>query len=311
MLRYIICLVIALSFLSSGSVLSQQSTSPTSDTVSIEAIIKKAALRRSEYIEAFKDLNAEETQKIEEYDDKGLKRRREIVSDLIIYQSPLENSSMFEYRNVRLVDGKAVAKRDQRVEQLFTRLVKSKSVKKELERVNHESSRYDLNTKAYGQTLKQGLPLAAGLSHSFRFTVIGNEKIDGHEVIVIQYQQVSQNPDLNITLSSLPKKLHGAEPLFRGRLWLDRDTLRLRREVREWTINHPSLQSPLIFMKFEFSYANSKFEILTPTQITISTFNRGRDKADGSPELLLGGKNTFEYGVFSRFEVTPNYQPGI
>lgn len=310
MLRYIICLAIALTLLSSGSAFSQQSTSPTSNTISIEEIIKKAALRRSEYIEAFKDLNAEETQKIEEYDDKGLKKRREIVSDLIIYQSPLDNSTMFEYRNVRLVDGKAVAKRDQRVEQLFTRLAKSKSIKKELERINSESSRYDLNTKAYGQTLKQGLPLAEGLSRSFQFTVIGNEKIDNHEVIVIQYQQVSQNPELNITLSSLPRKLQGAESLFRGRLWLDRETFRLRREVREWTINHPSLSSPLIFMKFEFNYANSKSEILTPTQITISTFNRGRDKADGSPELLLGGKTTFGYGVFSRFDVTPDFQPG-
>jgi hypothetical protein len=309
MLRHIICLLIALSFLSSGSAFSQQSTSPTSDTISIEELVKKASLRRSEYIEAFKDLNAEETQKIEEYDDKGLKRRREVVSDLIIYQSALDNSSMFEYRNVRLVDGKAVAGRDNRAEKLFARLAKAKSIKKELERVNSESSRYAFDTKVSGWTVKQGLPLEEKLSRSFRFTVVGSEKIDGHEVIVIEYQQVSQNPDLTVKLSSLPKKLEGAEPLFRGRLWLDRETLRLRREVQEWTINHPSLANPLTFMKFEFNYANSRFEILTPTRITISTFNRGRDKADGSPELLLGEKTTFEYGAFSRFEVTPDFQP--
>lgn len=309
MLRNIICLLIALSFLNSGSAFSQRSTSPTSETFSIEELIKKAALRRSEYIAAFKDLNAEETQKIEEYGDNGLKRRREIVSDLIIYQSPLDNSSMFEYRNVRLVDGKAVAERNHRVEQLFARLAKAKSLKKELERINRESSRYDFDTKVSGLILHQGLPLEEPLRGFFRFTITGNEKIDEHEVIVIQYQQVSQSPNLPAKLFSLPKKLEGAEPLFRGRLWLDRETLRLRREVREWTINHPSLASPLTFMKFEFNYANSRFEILTPTQITISTFNRGRDKADGSPELLLGGKTTFEYGVFSRFEVTPDFQP--
>jgi hypothetical protein len=309
MLRHIICLLISLSFLISGSAFSQQSTTaPTSDTISIEELIKKAMLRRSEYIQAFKDLSAEEAQKIEEYDYKGVKRRREIVSDLIIYQSPLDNSSRFEYRNVRLVDGKAVAGRDQRAEQLFARLAKSKSIKKELERLNRESSRYDLDTKVSGYTLNQGLPLDERFSRSFRFTDAGVEKIDGHEVIVIQYQQVSQNPELIIKLSSLPKKLQGAESLYRGRLWLDRETLRLRREVQEWTINHPSLQSPLTFMKFEFKYANSRFEILTPTQITISTFDRGRDKADGSAELLLGGKTTFEYGVFSRFEVTPDFQ---
>ena len=309
MSRQIICLLIALSFLSFGAVFSQQTTSPASDTISIEELIKKASLRRSEYIEEFKDLNAEEIQKIEEYDDKGIKRRREIVSDLIVYQSPLDNSAMFEYRNVRLVDGKAVAGRNNRAEQLFARIAKAKSLKNELERLNRESSRYDLATKVYGQTLKQGLPLEESLRESFRFTIIGNEQMDGREVIVVQYQQVSQNPNLLTKFTSLPKKLEGAEGLFQGRLWLDRDTIRLRREVREWTMNHPSLKSPLTFMAFEFNYANSRFEILTPTRITVSTFNRGRDKADGSPELLLGGKVAFGYGVFSRFEVTHDFQP--
>lgn len=308
MLRHIICLLAALFFLSPGSAFSQQSKSLTTDTISIDELIKRAGIRRGEYIEAFKDLNAEETKKIEEYGEKGLERRREIVSDLIVYQSPLDNSSMFEYRNVRLVDGKTVAGRNNRAEQLFARLGKAKSIKKELERINRESSRYDLNTSVNSQTLNQGLSLDEHLSPSFRFTVIGSEKINGHEVIVIQYQQVSQNPDLSAKFSSLPKNLQGAEPLFRGRLWLDRETLRLRREEREWTINHPSLKSPLTFMKFEFNYADSRFEILTPTQITIFTFNRGRDKADGSPELLLGNKISFEYGVFSRFEVTSGYQ---
>jgi hypothetical protein len=64
----------------------------------------------------FKDLAAEETQKVEEYGDKGLKRRREVVPDLIIYQSQLDSSSEAEYRNLRTVDGKAVAGRDRRVE---------------------------------------------------------------------------------------------------------------------------------------------------------------------------------------------------
>ena len=274
----------------------------------MEELIKKAALRRVEYVEAFKDLNAVETQRIEEYGDKGAERRREIVSDLIIYQSPLDNSSMFEYRNIRLVDGKTVGRRDQRAEQLFARIARAKSIKKELERINRESSRYDLGAKIYGLTLNQGLPLEEGLRRSFRFTVAGNEKIDGHEVIVIQYRQVSPNPEIKANLS-LPEKLQGAEPLFRGRLWLDRETLRLRREERELTISHPALTSPLTFWKFEFKYANGSFEILTPTQITISVFTRGRDKADGSAELLIGSKTVFEYGAFSRFEVTPDFQP--
>jgi hypothetical protein len=209
---------------------------------------------------------------------------------------------MFEYRNVRLVDGKAVAGRDRRVEQLFGRLSKADSKKKELERINRESRRYDLNYSAYGLTLNEGLPLDERLNKSFRFTVTGGERIDGHDVIVVRYEQVSQNPELNTKLS-LPERLKGAEPLFRGRLWLDRETARLRREEQELTLKHASLATPLTYQKFEFSYGDSRFEILTPTRITFSTYDRGRDVAGGGAELLLGGRVVFEYGKFSRFGV--------
>jgi hypothetical protein len=97
--------------------------------------------------------------------------------------------------------------------------------------------------------------------------------------------------------------LKGAETLFRGRLWLDRETAQLRREEREMTIKHASLPTPLTFMRFEFSYGDSRFEILTPTRIIISTYNRGRDLPDGGAELSLGGRVVFEYGKFSRFGV--------
>lgn len=111
-----------------------------------------------------------------------------------------------------------------------------------------------------------------------------------------------QNPELQIKLS-LPERLKGAELLFRGRLWLDRETLRLRREERELTLKHLSLATPLTYQKFEFSYADSRFEILTPTRITFSTYNRGRDVAGGGAELSLGGRVVFEYREFRRFGV--------
>lgn len=303
MLKNIICLLVALSFLTPASSFGRQSDPQASDAAATAELVGRAAARRREYMEKFKDLTAEETQRVEEYEAKGLKRRREVVSDLIIYQSQLDSSSMFEYRNVRTVDGKAVAGRDRRVEQLFGRLAKADSKKKELERIHSESKRYDLNYSAYGLTIEQGLPLAERVSPSFRFTVTGSERIDGHDVIVVRYEQVSQTPELNTKLSSLPQRLKGAEPLYRGRLWLDRDTARLRREERELTIRHPYLPAPLTLMKFEFNYADSRFEILTPTRIIFSTYNRGRDLPGGGAELSLGGRAVFEYGKFSRFGV--------
>lgn len=307
MLKNILRLLSALFFLAPGPSFGRQSALTASDAAAPAELISRAGVRRREYMERFKGLTAEETQRIEEYGAEGLKRRREVVSDLIIYQSQLDDSSMFEYRNVRLVEGKAVAGRDRRVEQLFGRLAKADSRKKELERLHRESRRYDLDYSAYGLTLDQGWPLAERLSPSFRFTVTGNERIDGHDVIVVWYEQLTQTPDLNTKLSSLPERLKGAEPLFRGRLWLDRETARLRREERELTIRHASLPTPLTLMKYEFEYGDSRFDILTPTRIIISTYNRGRDLPGGGAELSLGGKVVFEYGHFSRFGVeTPD-----
>ena len=68
--------------------------------------------------------------------NKGLKRRREVVSDLIIYQSQIDSSAVAEYRNVRMVDSKKVAGRDRRVQQLFGRLAKADSRKKEPRRAS-------------------------------------------------------------------------------------------------------------------------------------------------------------------------------
>lgn len=315
MLKDILCLLVALSFLAPGASFSQQSAPPASDAAAPAELISRAAARVAEYTERFKDLTAEETQRVEEYGNEGLKRRREVVSDLIIYQSQLDSASMFEYRNVRLVDGKEVAGRDRRVEQLFGRLAKADSRKKELERIQRESKRYDLNYSVYGMTIEQGWPLSERLSPSFRFTIDGDERIDGHDVIVVRYEQVSHTPELDFKLTSLPERLKGAESRHRGRLWLDRDTARLRREERELTITHPSLPTPLTMMKYEFSYADSRFDILTPTRIIINTYNRGRDLPGGGAELLLGGKVVFEYGKFSRFGVeTPDSKldaPGI
>jgi hypothetical protein len=57
----------------------------------------------------------------------------------------------------------------------------------------------------------------------------------------------------------------------------------------------------------DLDYADSRFGFLTPQRIVISTYNHGRTGADKKPELLLGGKITFEYGAFIRFVVdTPD-----
>jgi hypothetical protein len=304
MLRRILYSLVLLALTNTGSSFGQQPARPPLNPAELEKLIRLSNLRISEYKAKFKDLTADEEQKVEEYDGEGkLKRQRRVISDLIVYQSQLDTSMTAEYRYVRVVDGVAVTKREERLVNLFNRLAKADSVKKELDRISRESRRYDHRYSFYGLTLNQGLLLDESLRASFQFTEAGRERVNGRDVIVLQYQQVAQSPQLT-TKFSLPSELKGAEPLYRGRLWLDAETAQIWREERELTLRHSSLNHPLILMRFEFEYVGSSFGILTPRRIVWSTYDRGRTGANKLPELLLGGKVTFEYSSFRRFNVS-------
>lgn len=273
----------------------------------LERTIRRATVSTLEYKARFKDLTAEEDQKVEEYDAQGkLEKHRRIESDLFIYQSELDPTQMVEYRDVKSVDGKPIKKREVRLLNLLNKSAKAESVKKELERVNRESGRYDLGFHFYGMTLYQGMLLAENLRDVVKFTYAGREQVSGHDAIVVDYQQVSQTPHIDLKLS-LPTPLKGSEPLHRGRLWLDAETAQIRREVREFTLRPPTVDRPLVLIRYEFEYADSRFGFLTPKRIVITNYSRGRVGADKKPETLLGGKITFEYGAFTRFDVdTPD-----
>ena len=308
MLKRCVYFLALLSLISAGPIVAQQPLEPVVESAELKELIRRAALGMNEYKARFKDVTAEEDQKIEEYDAEGkLKKQRRIASDLFIYQSQLDPTAMVEYRDVKSVDGVAVKKREARLMSLLNKSAKADSVKKELDRVSRESRRYDLGNSFYGMTLYQGLPLAENLLSAFQFTLAGREQINSRDVIVVEYQQVSQTPSLKSDLRALPAPLNRAEAFHRGRLWLDAETAQIRRELREMTLRLPSLSHPLVFYRFDLDYADSRFGFLTPQRIVISFFNRGRTGADKNPELQLGAKTTFEYGAFSRFDVeTPD-----
>jgi hypothetical protein len=201
---------------------------------------------------------------------------------------------------------KAIKKREGRLISLLNKSAKAGSVKKELDRINRESRRYDLGFSFYGMTLYQGMLLGENLRDAIKFTFAGREQVNGHDAIVVDYQQVSQTPHINLNLE-LPTPLKGSEPFHRGRLWLDAKTAQIRREVREFALQPPSVNRPLVLIRYEFEYSDSRFGFLTPKRIVITNNSRGRTGADKKPELLLGGKITFDYGAFTRFDVeTPD-----
>lgn len=301
MLRRILSLLVLLSLTSAGPSSGRQPARAQLNSDEVAELLRRANLSVSEYRARFKDLTADEEQRVEEYDGEGkLKRQRRIVSDLIVYQSQLDASKAAEYRYVREVDGVAVAKREERLVNLFKRLAKTDSVKKELDRISRESQRYNHRYSTFNLTLNQGSMLDESVRSSFQFTDAGRERVNGREVIVLRYQQVAQSPALTIEFSP-PKALQGAEPLYRGRFWLDAETAQIWREEQELTLRHGSWKEPLVLWRIEFEYVGSSFGILTPHRIVWSSYDRGRTGANNLPELLLGGKVTFEYSSFRRF----------
>ena len=282
----------------------QQPPKPPADQVELNGLINRAAIRVKEYETGFKDLTAEEEQSVEMYDAKGkIEKQRRISSDLFIYQSQLDPSAMVEYRDVKAVDGKPVKKREARLVNLVTKSAKAESLKKELDRIQRESQRYDLGNSFYGMTLNQGLPLEDKTRASFQFTLAGREQINGRDVIMVDYHQVSPIPDFKSDLSGFPAPLRTGEVVFRGRLWLDAETAQIRREVRDLTLRLPSLSNLLLLYRFDLNYADSRFGFLTPKQIAITLNTRGRFGADKKPETMLGARITFDYAAFIRFAV--------
>lgn len=305
MLKRLLC-SFALLFVANASIsFAQQPPQPPTDQTELPELIRRAAIKVKEYETGFKDLTTEEEQTIEEFDAKGkTEKQRRISSDLFIYQSQLNRAIMVEYRDVKSVDGKPVKKREARLVNLLTKSAKADSVKKELDRIQRESQRYDLGNSFYGMTLNQGLPIGDKLREAFQFKLAGREQVNGHGAIVVDYHQVAAMPSFKSDLSGFPAPLRNGEVVFRGRLWLDAETAQIRREVRDMTLRLPSLTNLLVLYSFDLSYADSRFGFLTPKRIAITLNTRGRFVGpDKKPETMLGGKISFDYGAFIRFAV--------
>jgi Sec-independent protein translocase protein TatA len=142
MLRRILYSLILLSLTSTGLSFGQQPARSEPGPSELKDLIRRAGISTSEYTNRFKDLTAEEEQKVEEYDSEGkLAKQRLIASDLAIYQSQLDPTQMVEYRDVKSVDGVAIKKREARLVSLLNKSAKADSVKKELDRIIQEPTK--------------------------------------------------------------------------------------------------------------------------------------------------------------------------
>jgi len=267
----------------------------------IDAVITGVVNAAKEYEKVFRNLVADETKLVEVFDQSGrVEKRREIVSDLVVYQSSRDAKETAEFRDVRSVDGKAVEKRSKRALDVLTRASHSNSIKKELDQINREGLRYDLGYSFFGLTAGQpGARLAD--RQALRIEWAGRDQIDGHDVVVIDYQDAA--PSRAHSDTKFYERNGFSSSLNRGRLWIDAGTSQVRRARWEIAFVLPAQPEPVPILREESSYTESRFGILVPGRVVYEFFERGKQPKGQPPSFFRAARTTSTYGVFRQFGV--------
>ena len=252
-----------------------------------------------QYFRTFRNLTVEETRVNEEFNDIGrVKRRRETVADLLVYRPARSgDSGATEYRDVRLVDGKEVAQRGKRALDLITRATTSASLEEEFRLIDRESRRYDFNRSVGGFTISQ-LPRVT-MRKDFRFTWVGPARLNGHDVIELEYREVV--PRAQYGIERVYKGMGITSYIERGHLWLDATTYQLRRSRWEIAGTHEALPGPVVLVSSESSYVESRFGILVPARIVFEWQENVKSRT--RPVFARAARMTFTYGAFRQFGV--------
>jgi hypothetical protein len=287
----------------------------------LDAVVTRFVNTAKEYQRVFLNLVAEETKVAEVFEQSGrLKQQRTIVSDLLVYRPTrlpgsasasasssglrmaffLSNSAdAAEFRDVRAVDGKAVAKRSTRALELLTRASQSASRQKEVDIINRESFRYDLGYGFTGLTINQ--PVWLESRETFRVAWLGRDQIDGHEVLVFDYQE--QPPSKRHFNRDFYTRDGFTSSIMRGRVWLDAASSQLRRDRWELAGLHPVLSDPVPIVRRESAFTGSRFGILVPERGVVEFFERGKQTKNQPPTFYRAARTTFTYAAFRQFDV--------
>lgn len=281
--------------------------------LTVSEVVNRASTRRLVYVDEFKNLISQETKSFEIYDKKGaIRKRRTVDSTFLVYQLSRDEKRIAEFRNVISVDGKPLSSVDKRAASLFESISRSESSKKELEKLQNESLRFDEELFITDLTLFQAVALAENMRPYFEFRLAGKESIDGVEVYVLSYRQVKKSPYIFMDPKMQPtdgslsvyfdvgRKFNGdAGERLSGTFWIDASTFQVRRELRALTLKPDGVSTPVKFAETTFEYQNSDFGILTPQKITHAQYRIDPDKRTSSKEAVVA----FVYDKFTKPDV--------
>ena len=277
-----------------------QSHAQTGATSNLETVLKRARAERVKYTETFKNLTADETKVTEVFDGEGrLKKRRELVASFIVYQSQNDGGKLLEFHVIREVDGKPVRDYVGRTEGLFARIAKADSWEGEWSRIHRENTRHRLKYERWGVTLYVAGQIQEEASPGFNYGIARGESIDGRETIILSYRRKGLD-------AGEVAGRHDRHVGDRGRVWLDAETLQIRRWENEKLARHEKSGANFLRLRDEVTYARSDLGILVPRRIVTEFYEHISydPKRDQTPRAALSGRITFTYDSFKRFDVT-------
>src|SRR5215470_5356465 len=260
----------------------------------IEELLDKASALADKYKELFRDLTAEEKRVFELYDKKTgkIEKRRQTVSDLIVYASQQDANRVTEYRNVREVDGKPVKKQFERVEKLFEQVTKADSLGKELDRINRESTRYDFGTQITNITMMNAAATRRQFRQLFKYEFAGRERLRDQELVVIKFEQTEFKKDF---IGFHNQSLHYENvtgPLMRGQYWIDPQTGRLWREHNEIFFRDNAQPRTFKATEMDYDFTTGDQGIWLPRRILFRYFNPLKSDKDFPVEMFLSVRIT-------------------
>jgi hypothetical protein len=270
--------------------------------IDVESLVTRYITSAEQYQKTLQNLTAPETKTLELFRPSGeLDKRREIVSDLVVYRASRDGKDVVtEYRDVRAVDGKLVKGGPERALTLLTRASKAESLEKELEAINRETFRYEFRQRHLRNLAIVQDPIPQRRRTTVRFEWRGREQIAGHAVVVVGYRDTEPSPTTQLPL---PKEFGAPAFFHQGQLWLDADTGQLRRSVHEIVVRHPATSELLVLIHSEITYGPSDFGIFVPQRIVWEWMSHFSHPKNGQPSFALAERATFTYSAFKRFNV--------
>ncbi|CAN5786911.1 hypothetical protein BH20ACI4_BH20ACI4_32920 [soil metagenome] len=314
MSKKILFIIFILSAISAFAQDMQTMPSPSPTPPNLDTILSEAAKQTENYRETFRDLLGVETKTFERYEKNGdLDDQTKVESNFFVYQSSKDGQTSSELRNVIKVDNELVPDSQARADRFLGELQKTKTVEKELEKIQDEGLRYDKNFIISGLTLYQAIPLVENMRPYFEFNLTGAENYRGREAYLVSYRQTRKSPFITIDEKksnepglkadfdlNLPGSLKKKNKFLQGKLWIDAQTFQILREEREIVVQ---AASPLVMQKAVFEYEPSEYEIFVPKKITFTDYNvkKGANKNDLIPYKFA--QVTFDYSKFKKTDV--------